>query len=109
MKNLKKILDNIAGTNKHRIRVKIRDVWSDTFTVIRFVAEIESAYLTQVLTVKMNISDRTINDETDDSEFEYQFNKKSFQEEFSYDTYENFNLSLLGIEENDLVFEFNFV
>lgn len=109
MKNLKKILDSIAGVGKHRISVRIRQGLSDNFQLISFVVEIESAYLTEILKVALRISDRTINDIHDEDEFDYEFHKKTFQEEFKYDFHENFNLDLLGIDVEDVEFEYKFV
>jgi hypothetical protein len=102
MKNLKKYLDEISGKEIQSVSVTIRSPYDYTRTRLSFNLKIESAYLTEILTIKFNIFNRKVNDESDDAEFEYLFNKNSFQEEFQRDTYENYNLVIFGVELENL-------
>jgi hypothetical protein len=100
----KKILEKIVGRKKQTIKVIVRDPYNDARYRLSFDIEIESAVLTQVMTITFKISNREINGEIDDQEFEYWFNKPNFQEEFKDDTYDFFKLSGLGVEYDDFEF-----
>jgi hypothetical protein len=104
----KKILEKIVGRKKQTIKVTVRDPYNDARYRLSFDIEIESAVLTQVMTITFKISNREINGEIDDQEFEYWFNKPNFQEEFKDDTYDFFKLSGLGVEYDDFEIEFIF-
>jgi hypothetical protein len=108
MKNLKKYLDEISGKEIHSVSVFIRLPYDSRKTKLSFNLEIESAYLSEVLTIKFNIFNRKVNDESDDPTFEYLFSKNSFQEEFERDTYDNFDLVIFGINLEDLELIYKF-
>jgi len=108
MKNLKKYLDDISGKEIHNVSVFIRLPYDSRKTKLSFNLKIESAKLTEVMTIKFNVFNKKVNDEPDNPTFEYLFSKNSFQEEFKRDTYENYNLSIFGVEIEDLelIYEF---
>lgn len=108
MKNFKSILDKISGKEVQSVSVTIITPYNLIKTKLSFNLKIESAHLTEVLTIKFNIFNRKVNDEFDDPEFEYLFNKNSFQEEFEQDTYDNYNLSMFGIDIDDLELVYDF-
>ena len=97
-KDFKKILDKISGRQKHTINVTVRAPYDDKRYRLSFDVEIQSAIFTSVMTITFIISNRTVNGEIDDQEFEYWFNKSNFQEEFKDDTYDFFKLYALGVE-----------
>jgi hypothetical protein len=109
MKNLKKYLDDISGKEIHSVSVLIRLPYDSRKTKLSFNLKIESVKLTEVLTIKFNIFNRKVNDESDDPTFEYLFSKNSFQEEFERDTYENYNLAIFGVKLEDLELIYDFV
>jgi len=108
MKNIKGYLDDISGKEIHSVSVLIRLPYDSRKTKLSFNLEIESAYLSEVLTIKFSVFNRKVNDESDDSAFEYLFSKNSFQEEFKQDTYDNYNLMVFGISLEDLELIYKF-
>lgn len=107
MKNFKKYLDEKSKKTVHNISVTIREPWTDKRTRLSFDLEVETAYLTEIFKITFYISNRLVNGEPDEDEFEFLFNKRQFQEEFKEDTYENFFIRGFGIELED--FEIDFI
>ena len=107
--NVKKHITKLSGVSKSNIRVMAKSPWSNDYMILRFTAELESASLTEVLSMTLNISNRTINDEHDDSEFEYEFEKELFQEELKEILYDKYKLKMLSIDLEDFEVEYNFV
>ena len=107
MKNFKKYLDKISGKEVHKVSVTVVSPWTNTRTRLSFDIEIESTYLTNIFELTLYVSNRLVNGEVDDEEFEYQFNKTKFQEEFNYDTYETFKIMIFGIDPED--FEIKYI
>lgn len=107
MKNFKKYLDEKMKRSLHEIKVTIIEPWTHKKSRLSFNLEIESAYLTEIFVITFYISNRLVNGEQDEHEFEYLFGKKQFQEEFKEDTYENFFIVGFGIEPED--FKINFI
>lgn len=106
MRNLKKYLDEGTGKEVHRITVTVISPWDNKRTRLSFDIEIKSAELTRIFELVLYISNRRVNGEVDEDEFDYQFNKNKFQEEFKEDTYENFNIVAFGIEPDDFIIEY---
>jgi len=55
------------------------------------------------------ISNRTINDEVDEAEFEYQFQKQTLQEELKEMIYEKYKIELFGIDIDNLDLEYEYL
>jgi hypothetical protein len=108
MKDIKKILDTISGKEVQSVSVTLISPWDSSRNKMSFNLKIESATLNEVLILKFLIFNRKINNESDNGEFDYLFNKKQFQEEFKQDTYDNFKLEVFGIEPEDLELEYIF-
>ena len=106
MKNLKKYLKELSGKEVHSVKVTVVSPWVNERIRLSFDVEIKSAYLTNILELTFYISNRLVNGEVDDAEFEYQFLKAKFQEEFKEDTYDNFNMMVFGIEPKDFIIEY---
>ena len=106
MRNLKKYLDEGTGKEVHIIKVTVISPWDNTRTRLSFDIEIKSAYLTNIFELTLYVSNRLVNGEVDDGEFEFQFEKPKFQEEFKEDTYENFYITAFGVEPEDFIIEY---
>ena len=102
MRDLKKYLDEGTGKEVHNVKVTVISPWDNKRTRLSFDIEIKSAYLTNIFELTLYVSNRLINGEVDDGEFEFQFEKPKFQE----DTYENFYIIAFGIEPEDFVIEY---
>ena len=105
-KDIKKLLDRITGKEIQSVSVTVISPWDSTRTRLSFNVEVKSAYLSDILKLSLSISNRLVNGEVDDTEFEYQFEKSKFQEEFKEDTYDNFNMMVFGIEPKDFIIEY---
>jgi len=55
------------------------------------------------------ISNRTINDEVDEDEFEYQFQKETLQEELKETIYDKFKMYLLSVKYEYLELEYEYL
>jgi hypothetical protein len=106
MRNLKDILNKITGKKVHSVKVTIISPWDSSRNRLSFDLEIESAYLTEIVTINFFISNRLVNDEVDEEEFEWLFSKEKFQEELKEDTYDAFKISMFGVGIRD--FEITF-
>lgn len=107
MKNFKKYLDKISGKEIHNLTVTIISPYNHERTRLSFDLEIESAYLTEIFKITFYVSNRLVNGEPDEDEFDFLFKKSQFQEEFKMDTYDNFFIIGFGIELED--FEIDFI
>ena len=106
MRNLKKYLDEGTGKEIHSIKVTVISPWDNRRTRLSFDIEIKSAILTNAFEIVFYISNRLVNGEVDEEEFDYQFNRAKFQEELKEDTYENFNIVAFGVPLEDFVIEY---
>lgn len=103
MKNFKKYLDKVSGKEVHNIKVTVRSPWDSKRTRLSFNLEVESAFLeNNFLMINFIISNRLVNDQDDEAEFEYLFNKPTFQEELRDDTYYFYKLNALGISPEEV-------
>ena len=108
-KNIKKLLDRITGKEIQSVSVTIVSPWDSKRTRLSFNIEVKSAYLSDILELTLNISNRLVNGEVDDGEFEYLFEKSKFQEEFKEDTYDNYKLEFFGVEISSLELKYEYL
>ena len=106
MKNLKNFLDKKTGKDTYNISVTIYSGFDKTRTRLSFTLVIQTAYLNDVFNIIFYISNRRVNGEIDEEEFDYLFNKPSFQRELRNDTYDIFNLQFFGIDPENLKLKF---
>lgn len=108
-KNIKKLLDRITGKEIQHVSVTVISPWDSKRTRLSFNVEVKSAYLSDILELSLYISNRLVNGEVDDEEFEYLFEKSKFQEEFKEDTYDNYKLEFFGVEISSLELEYEYL
>lgn len=106
MRNLKNFLDKKTGREVYNISVTIHSGFDETRTRLSFTLKIQTAHLNDVFNITFYISNRRVNGETDETEFDYLFNKQSFQRELRNDTYDMFNLQFFGIDPENLKLKF---
>ena len=106
MRNVKKYLDDLSGKKVHSITVTVVSPWDNHRKRLSFDVEIGSAYLTNILKLTFYVSNRLVNGEVDEEEFEYQFGKTKFQEELKEDSYHNFNVMVFGIKPEDFIIDY---
>lgn len=106
MTDLKKFFDRLTGKKINRISVTAVEPWTNKRTRLSFSLEIESAYLTNVLTLRFKVYDPLVDGEVDQDEFNFLFNKPIFQEQFKEDTYKHYKIKGFGIEPEDFEIEF---
>ena len=108
-KNIKKLLDKITGKEIQHVSVTVMSPWDSKRTRLSFNVEVKSAYLSDILELSLYISNRLVNDEVDEEEFEWLFGKAKFQEEFKEDTYDNYKLEVFGVEISSLELEYEYL
>lgn len=109
MKNFKKYLDKVSGKEVHNVKVTVRSPYDSKRTRLSFDLEVESAFLSgDFFTISFNVSNRLVNDENDEAEFEYLFKKPTFQEELGEDTYDFYKLQILGVNLADVEMTFKY-
>jgi len=113
-KDVKKLLDKISGKEVNHLRVSEREPWGDYRYSLEFDLEINRANLGEIegwnyVTIFLMISNRTINDEVNDEEFEWQFQKPLFQESLKEKIYEKYKIELLGVEFDNLELEYEYL
>jgi len=102
-KDVKKLLDRITGKEINHIRVTGTSPWDKSRFILRFNIEISKANFGEFegrdyIVMYLMVSNRTINDEVDEDEFEYQFEKQTLQEELKEMIYEKYKIELLGVD-----------
>jgi predicted transcriptional regulator len=113
-KDIKKLLDRITGKEVNHIRVTATSPWDKSRVILRFNIEINKANLDEFeghdyIVMYLMISNRTTNDEVDENEFEYQFEKQTLQEELKEMIYEKYKIELFGIDIDNLDLEYEYL
>jgi hypothetical protein len=113
-KDIKKLLDKISGKKVNHLRVTSTEAWSNYRYSLEFDIEIDSANLGEFegqnyIVIHLMVSNRTINDEVNEEEFEWQFQKPMFQSEFKEALYEKYKIEALGVDLDSLETEYKFL
>lgn len=113
-KDIKKLLDKITGKEVNHIRVTGTSPWDNSRSILRFNLEINRANFDEIsgenyITMFLMIYNRTINDEVDEDEFEYQFQKETLQEELKEMIYDKFKIDLLAVKFDYLDLEYEYL
>jgi len=115
-KDIKKLLDRISGKEVNHIRITGTSPWDKSRSILRFNIEIIRAnfYDDEIdghnyIVMYLMISNRTINDEVDEDEFEYQFQKETLQEELKETIYDKFKMDLLSVKYEYLELEYEYL
>jgi len=110
-KDIKKILDRITGKEINHIRVSEREPWGGYRYSLEFDVEINKANLGEYeghnyIVMYLMVKNRTINDEVDEEEFEWQFQKPLFQESLKEKIYEKYKIVSFGIDIDNFEIEY---
>lgn len=113
-KDIKKLLDKITGKEVNHINVVSISPWDKTRTRIKFDIEISKANFGVIdghnyITMFLMISNRTVDDEVNEDEFEYQFDKLSFLENLKETIYDKYKIELLSVELEYLDIEYEYL
>ena len=113
-KDIKKLLNRIVGKEVNHIRVTGTSPWDKSRSILRFNMEINRASFGEIngdnyITMFLMVYNRTINDEVDEDEFEYQFQKETLQEELKEMIYDKFKINLLSVKFEYLELEYEYL
>lgn len=113
-KDVKKLLDKISGKEVNHIRITGTSPWDKSRSILRFSIEINRANFGEIsghnyITMFLMVSNRIINDEVDEDEFEYQFEKQTLQEELKEMVYEKYKIEMFGVEPINLELEYEYL
>jgi len=110
----KKKLDKLSGSQSNSFRIIYRSPYDATRFILEFTLEIDEATYKkyqdgdEVLYIKFNVKNRKIGGIKDDDEFEFYFNKPVFSENLTESIYDIYKISFFGVNESDLIWEYNF-
>jgi hypothetical protein len=110
-KDIKKLLDRISGKEVNHIRITGTSPWDKSRSILRFNIEISKAIFGEFegrdyIVMYLMVSNRTTNDEVDEDEFEYQFEKQTLQEELKEMIYEKYKIELFGVDFDNFEIEY---
>jgi len=113
-KDIKKLLDKTSGKDINHLRVSGTEPWGGYRFSLEFDIEINRANLGEIeglsyITIYLMITNRTINDEVDEEEFEWQFQKPLFQESLKEKIYEKYKIEMFGVEFDNLELEYEYL
>jgi len=113
-KDIKKLLDKISGKEVSHLRVTATEAWSNYRFSLEFDVEIKRATLgefegSEYVIMFLIISNRMINDEFNEEEFEWQFQKPMFQANFKETLYEKYRIEMFGVDLDSLETEYKFL
>lgn len=113
-KDIKKLLDKITGKEVNHINVVAVSPWNKTRTRLKFDIEINKANFgvfdgDNYITMYIIISNRTVDDEVNKDEFEYQFYNSSFLENLKETIYDKYKLELLSVELDNVDIEYEYL
>ena len=113
-KDIKKLLDKISGKEVNHLRVSGTEPWGGYRFSLEFDTEINRANLGEIeglsyIVIYLMIRNRMINDEVDEEEFEWQFQKPLFQESLKETIYEKYKIEMFGVEFDNLELEYEYL
>jgi hypothetical protein len=113
-KDIKKLLDKISGKEVNHLRISEREPWGGYRFSLEFDLEINKANLDEFegkdyIVMYLMVRNRTINDEVDEEEFEWQFQKSLFQESLKEKIYEKYKIEMFGVDLDSLETEYKFL
>lgn len=113
-KDIKKLLNRITGKEVNHLRITSNNPWLDRKFRLMFDVEINRANFGEInghnyIVMYLMVSNRTINDEVDDNEFDYQFQKQPLQEDLKEIIYDKFKIDLFSVEFEYLELEYEYL